>query len=58
MIKSTLRKFYSSPNFVYGSTRTIVGGQNFTFGDLFINFLHTQALYPYSVTMQDFSDFG
>ena len=30
----------------------------FQFRDLFINFLHKQALYPYAVTKSDFSDFG
>ena len=30
----------------------------FQFRDLFINFLHKQALYPYAVTKPDFSDFG
>ena len=30
----------------------------FQFRDLFINFLHKQALYPYAVAKPDFADFG
>ena len=30
----------------------------FQFRDLFVNFLHKQALYPYAVTKPNFSDFG
>ena len=59
MIKSTLRKVFSSPNFVYGSTRTIIYWQiKLQFGDLFINFLHKQVLNPYAATKPFFLDFG
>ena len=30
----------------------------FQFRDLFVDFLHKQALYPYAVTKPNFSDFG
>ena len=37
---------------------SVIGGEKFQFGDLFIKYWHKQALYPCAQMKPDFSDFG